>query len=236
MEDQGIFYGVGVGPGDPELLTLKAVRVLEQVNAVFVPRAGQEKESLALSIAARFLRDEARVVELLFPMTRDREQLEASWDEAARQVRQLLDRGESAAFLTVGDPMLYSTYIYIFKRITAWGYPVETVPGIPSVCVAAAAAGFPLAEGDETMTLVPWNRNSRPDPGWLQSLNSLALLKVSSDVDGIIDSLKEAGFLQESVLVTRCGHQDERIETDLASLKGMPVNYFSLILARKEKL
>ncbi len=235
MAEHAVFYGLGVGPGDPELLTLKAVRVLEHVDTVVVPRSGQDKESLALSIARRYIRKEARVVDLLFPMTRDRERLEKSWDEAASRIRGYLDQNESTAFLTVGDPMLYSTYIYLFKRIKDFGYPVVTVPGIPSICAAAASAGFPLGEGDDRMALVPWSKEQALDPEVLRSFNSLALLKVSSDFDGIVDTLKETGFLKQSVLVSRCGHDDEQIEENLASLKGNPVPYFSLILARKEK-
>ncbi len=235
MAGHAHFYGLGVGPGDPELLTLKALRVLENVDTVFVPRAAQDKESLALSIAKPYIGKDTRVVDLLFPMTRDRERLEKSWDDAASRIREHLKRGERTAFLTVGDPMLYSTYIYLYKRVKAFGYPVVTVPGIPSICAAAASAGFPLGEGDEKMALIPWSKEQALDPEVLRSFSSLALLKVSSDFDGIIDTLKEAGFLNHSVLVSRCGHADERIEENLAPLKGSPVPYFSLILARKEK-
>jgi len=234
VNPQGVFYGVGVGPGDPELLTLKAVRVLQGIDAVAVPRAGAEKESLAYAIAREFIPVQARVLELVFPMTRETRRLEQGWKEAAARIQALLEQGKNTAFLTVGDPMLYSTYIYIFQRIQEAGYSVETVPGIPSFCAAAAAAGFPLAEGDDRLALVPWNREQALQGEALQPFSSLALLKVSSDLEGIIETLAETGFLQRSMLVSRCGHEDERIVTDLASLKGSAVPYFSLILARKE--
>ncbi len=232
---EGIFYGVGVGPGDPELLTLRAARIIGEADLVVVPRPESDKESAAWSIAREHIREGCPVIKLVFPMTRDSALLDEAWERAAREIEGHLRRGKKVVFLTVGDPMLYSTYIYIFRRIKEAGCTVHTVPGVPSFCAAAAAAGMPLAEGDEKMAVVTWNARSPLSAGELEPFSSLVIMKASADLDGIIDTLQAAGFLQHSVLASRCGYADERVETELRSLKGTAVPYFSLILARKEE-
>ena len=131
----GILYGVGVGPGDPELLTLKAQRVLRTADVIAVPDKGAG-EKTALTIIG----DLAEEKELLLcpaPMVRDRKALDAARDGIASRIAAVLDQGRSVAFITLGDPTVYSTYLYIHKRVRALGYEAEIVPGVPSFCAAA---------------------------------------------------------------------------------------------------
>lgn len=237
---KGILYGVGVGPGDPELLTLKAVKVLQSADLVCIPLSQREKESAAYSIAREHLPENCAVFPLLFPMTRDKDDLERSWEEACAEVQKHLDKGIRVVFLTIGDPMLYSTYIYLFKRLQADGYTVQTIPGVPSFCAAASAAGFPLGEGDGKIAIIPWGPDAAGSPEYLKQFESLVIMKVSHNFTAILDTLAQAGFLGDSVLVSKCGYEDEEIRRDLSSFSdnkedGREIPYFSLILARKEK-
>lgn len=233
----GIFYGVGVGPGDPELLTLKAVQLLKEAPVVVVPQASRGQESLALSVVREHLSAACRVHYLHFPMTRDENRLGEAWDVALTTVRGFLDEGKNVLFLTIGDPMLYSTCIYVLERLQARGYAVQVIPGVPSFCAAAAAAAFPLVKGDERLAVLPWNEKDPPSSLLLSSFDTVVLLKVASHLPRAVAALKEAGLLQQSVLVSNCGRTDEAISGELekAARQENPPPYLSLILARRQK-
>ena len=231
-----IFYAVGVGPGDPGLLTLKAVQLLKEARVVVAPQAARGQESLALAVAREHLPPGCCVLRLYFPMTRDGSRLEQAWDEALGTVRVHLDKGEDVLFLTIGDPMLYSTCIYVLERLNALGYTVRVVPGVPSFCAAAAAAVYPLAAGDERIAVIPWNGAEPPSPSLLSDFDSVVLLKVASGLPQAVTALRQAGMLEQSVLVSNCGRAGEEISSDLdgaARRKAPP--YLSLILARRRK-
>ena len=144
----GKLYGIGVGPGDPELMTLKAVRLIEECDIVAVPKSG-EGEGVARQIAKGAVKDfeQKNVIEVSMPMTRDPQVLEQSHQAAAQLIEGYLKEGKSVAFLTLGDPAIYSTYIYVHKRVQQHGYPVEMVSGVPSFCAVAAKLNTGLAEG-----------------------------------------------------------------------------------------
>lgn len=148
MSALGTLHGIGVGPGDPELITLKAARLLGQVDVVFAAASTRNDYSVALSIVAPHISDTARVLRLDFPMTRDQARLQAAWDDNAAQVLGALETGRDAAFITLGDPMTYSTYLYLARTLKARRADIAlaVTPGISSVQAAAAAAGIGLAE------------------------------------------------------------------------------------------
>ncbi len=233
----GVFYGVGVGPGDPRLLTLKAVELLKAARVVATPCAAPGQESLALAVAREHLAPGCLVLPLYFPMTKDEKKLEQGWAQALAEVCAHLDRGEDVVFLTLGDPMLYSTCLYLLQRLQKAGYGVKVVPGVPSFCAAAAAAVFPLAAGEERLALLPWPEGAPLSPSLLRAFDSVALLKVASRLDEAIAALQQAGMLEESVLVSNCGSPGEKISRELKKLAGgkEPVPYLSLILARRQK-
>ena len=149
---RGCFYGVGVGPGDPELVTLKAVRIIREVPVIAYP-GGQPMDSTAWKIAAASV-PEIRDKEKLgidVPMTRDAALLEGAHRRAIRQIEALLDQGKSVAYITLGDPTIYSSYSYLQADIMKDGYRVETVSGVPSFCAAAAKLNIPLSEWEEEL-------------------------------------------------------------------------------------
>ena len=142
---KGILYGVGVGPGDPELLTAKAIRLLRECDAVAAPKSADGRQT-ALDIASPYIGQDKTILLFDMPMTHDRQARNASHDAAADALCALLDEGKTVVFLTLGDPTIYSTYWYVHKRVAARGYAAELVPGVPSFCAAAAAMGRALCE------------------------------------------------------------------------------------------
>ena len=152
----GKLYGVGVGPGDPELLTLKALRVIGESDVIAVP-GRRPRETVAYRIAAEACKDmgQKELLGIHMPMTKDEDELEKSHEEGIKLLREQLDQGKSVAFLTLGDPTVYSTYIYLHHRAAELGYETEIVSGVPSFCAAAARLNTEIAKKAEQIHIVP---------------------------------------------------------------------------------
>lgn len=222
MNGNGKLYGIGVGPGDPELLTLKAVRLLRECDVVAAP----DGERTAYQIARRFAEGKPTLFCSL-PMTRDKAAMAESHKAAADAVCATLDEGKTVAFLTLGDPSIYSTYWYIHRLIAARGYAAELVPGVPSFCAAAAALGRALCEGSEALHILPASHGQAlPQDG------SLVLMKAGKSMPETCAALERAGRLQDAALVERCGMEGERVLTDLSGLDETP-GYFSVVLVKE---
>jgi precorrin-2/cobalt-factor-2 C20-methyltransferase len=218
----GILYGIGVGPGDPDLITVKGAAILRECAHVFVPRAPHEPESLAYRIASKHISPDAEIHPLVFPMTRARSELEAKWRDSAREIVQVLKKGEDACFLTLGDPMLYSTYVYLLGALTetAPEIRVVTIPGITAFSAAAARAGFPIGQGKLPVVVVPTAENTEDVRRGLEMAGTVVLMKVGARLQSMIDLLESTGHIGKSVFVSRVGLDAERVEKDLRNLKG----------------
>lgn len=239
MKPAGVFYGVGVGPGDPELLTVKAVNVLKGADVIAVPKSTDSSSdglSQALIIAKRAVDLEGKeLMELLFPMTKDKDALDAARREAAAKVALSLDSGRTVAFITLGDPMLYSTFSYLvpFVRELSPGAPVKVVPGITSYGAAASTVLKPLAEADEKVMIVPAAYDIGEVRGLLGSVDTLVLMKVNRIFDRVLDLLVSMGLDDRAFLVSRAGWPEEKVVTDIKSLKGTKLDYFSTLIVKK---
>jgi precorrin-2/cobalt-factor-2 C20-methyltransferase len=230
----GTLYGIGIGPGDPELITLKGARLISACRNLFVPKARTASESVALAIARPLVGPEARIEEIIFPMTADCEKLAERWDEAAARVAQVLTAGEDACFLTLGDPLLYSTYIYLLRALRRIipDLRAVTVPGITAFGAAAALAEFPVGEGREPVTICPAADDLTAVRQALAQGGTVVLMKIGKRLQEVLDLLDAEGLLDKSVFVSRATMEDERIETDLRRLKaeGPEAGYLSIIL------
>ncbi|RJQ66464.1 MAG: precorrin-2 C(20)-methyltransferase [Desulfobacteraceae bacterium] len=230
----GVFYGIGIGPGDPDLITLKAAKILSQCRTVFVPKARATEESTALGIAGKHLHPRADIRELVFPMTMDKAKLRQSWIDNAGQVAAALESGADAAFLTLGDAMLYSTYIYLVRalRDVLPGVEIITVAGITAFSAAAALTHFPVGTGKLPATIVPTSDDLDELRRILQRKGTKVLMKIGRRLDAILDVLEETGLLDGSLLVSRVGMDNQRVETELRALRGRnsDVGYLSIIL------
>jgi precorrin-2/cobalt-factor-2 C20-methyltransferase len=155
---KGKLFGIGVGPGDTDLLTIKAAKILRNVDVVCSPRSAESKNSLALSIVQPVLNerfDDYEILDPLFPMVEDKLTLNRYWDKAAESVSKKLNNGKDVAFITLGDPTIYSTFSYVAKRLIELSFEIEVIPGVTSFTGCAAAAGISLGEKDEIVVIVP---------------------------------------------------------------------------------
>jgi precorrin-2/cobalt-factor-2 C20-methyltransferase len=231
---QGTLYGLGMGPGDPDLLTFKAAKILAGVDLVFAAASTKNDYSLALAIASRHLPEGTPVVRLDFPMTRDPAVLQRAWRANAELALNALRQGKNAAFLTLGDPMTYSTFGYLRREVLALepGARIRVVPGITAPQAAAAAAGQPLAESGESFALVSGVAEPAAIRAVLEAVDSAAILKAYRAFPRIRALLGEMGLADSARFVTRLGMDGERISEGLDQVEDNP-SYFSLILVKK---
>jgi precorrin-2/cobalt-factor-2 C20-methyltransferase len=233
---KGTLYGIGVGPGDPELITLKALKVLEKRPHIFAAASSKNTYSLALDIIHSHLNG-APVEQLSFPMTRDPKVLQEAWDKSARRVLEVLAEGRDAAFITLGDPLTYSTFGYLLKTIKGLDPTVRviTIPGITSYQAAAALTQTPLGEGEGSFLVVSGARGAAKLREVIHRTDTVVLLKTYRNTDDILATLEELGLMDRAVCVSRCGLDGETVVEDVRSLKGRPLPYFSMIIVRKEE-
>lgn len=235
----GTLYGIGIGPGDPDLITVKGAKLLSRCAHVFAPRSRATEDSLARSIAASHIGASAQVHEMVFPMTSDREDLDRHWHAAAETVAGVLRTGEDACFLTLGDPLLYSTYIYLVRalREVLPEARVVTVPGIMAMGAAAAAAGFPLGEGKSPLTVVPAGDDPTAVRRAMEGGGTVVIMKIGRRLQTIVRLLDELGLLEQSVLAARVGLDEERIERDLRPFlnKESDAGYLAIILVNANR-
>jgi precorrin-2/cobalt-factor-2 C20-methyltransferase len=229
-------YAVGVGPGDPELLTRKAERILRHVPVICAPSASAGDSSHALSIVESFLdRSRQEVIVSVFPMKKDQEGLDEFWEEAAATVVAHIHQGKDVAFITIGDPFLYSTFLYLY-RIFCERYPdipIEVVPGVSSITAAAVAAGIPLAAASERIAVLPATFEEEKLRRTLQDFDTVVLMKVNRVFDRVYALLKELGLERGCAFVSRAGTAEEKVVYDLASLVGKKLDYLSLLIVKK---
>lgn len=230
----GTLFGIGVGPGDPELITLKAVNRLKKVDVVFAAASTKNEASLAQSIAAPHLREGVEVIRLDFPMTRDEAVLAKAWRANADIVAGLLAQGKNAAFLTLGDPLTYSTFGYLLRTLNGLlsEIPVQVIPGITSYQAAAAFTGRVLAESGESLAVVSGVAEEAELERILSAADSAVILKAYKNLPAIRRVLAKLGLADSAVFVTRLGHEGEQVITGLHNVPDKP-SYFSLVLVRR---
>ncbi len=226
----GILYGVGVGPGDPELMTLKAVRLIRENEMIAVP-GSDARETVAYRIAVQAVPELAdkELVPVNMPMTHDRQKMENSHDQAAELLEGYLAQGKNVVFLTLGDPTIYSTYLYVQKRVEAHGFQTELVSGITSFCAAAARTGTSLVEWNEQLHVLPAVHKLAHGfdlPG------NYVLMKSGKKMDQVKEMLRESG--REVVMVENCGMENEKIYHGVDEIPD-GAGYYSLIIAKEGK-
>jgi precorrin-2/cobalt-factor-2 C20-methyltransferase len=235
----GTLYGIGIGPGDAELITVKGAKIISQCEHVFVPKARAGTESLAFEIAQSYIDENAKVHELVFPMTSDQAELDSKWNASAESIIETLKLGKDACFLTLGDPLLYSTYIYLLRSLRAIKADIEivTIPGIMALNAAASLTGFALGEGKENVTIVPTADDLAGVKAALSAGGTIVLMKIGKRLQGILGLLEEAGVINDAVFVSRAGQKDQHIETDLRKLKdaGEKAGYMSIMLVHAKR-
>lgn len=227
----GIFYGVSVGPGDPELLTLKAVRLLERCPVIAAPQTGSG-ETLALDIVRGALSLEGKtILPLRFTMERDRALLHGAHQRAADAIQAHLDRGADVAMPNLGDVSIYSTYGYLMDILRERGYEARMIPGVPSFCAAAARLGTGLVSWGAPLHVVPMGHG--PVEPLLALPGAKVLMKAGPRLPEIVRALEESGQLERGALVEDCGLPTERV---CADLRGRPedAGYFATVIVKEK--
>lgn len=231
----GTLYGIGVGPGDPELITLKALQVLKRTPHIFAATSSKNTYSLALDIVRTHVGD-AEIEKLPFPMTRDPEVLEAAWEKNARRVLEVLATGSDAAFITLGDPLTFSTFGYLLRTMKHFDPAVRviTIPGITSYHAAAALTQTPVSEGEESFFVVSGALGAAKLREAMDITDNIILLKTYRHIDKILAALEEIGLTDQAVLISRCGLEGETVVQDVRSVKGKTLPYLSMIIIKKK--
>ncbi len=235
-QKRGTLYGIGVGPGDPELLTLKAARLLERIPVIFAASSSANEYSIAFEIIKEYVSDK-RVERLPFPMTRDKEILEREWRSNALKVIEVLDQGKDAGFVTLGDPLTYSTFGYLLKTIRRIvpDVHVETVPGITSYHAAASRLNMVLAEAHETLLIVPGTEGAKTVRKAMESSDNVVILKVYRRFPEILEAVNKADACWQGAMISRCCLDGETIHLDLETLEGgTRPEYLSLMIVKRE--
>lgn len=225
--EKGKLYGVGVGPGDPELLTRKAERVLGEADIVAVPDKGAG-EKTALNIVSDLVAGK-ELLSCPAPMVRDQAVLEASYQESADRICARLDEGKTVAFITLGDPTVYSTYIYVHKKVLVRGYEAELIPGVPSFCAVAARLNTSLCEGAERLLIVPASHDAAD---CLDIRANKVFMKAGKAIGELQGQLAERGLLEHASLVANCGMEGELVCPRFADMTD-GTGYFSIVLVKE---
>ena len=195
--------GIGVGPGDPELLTVKAVKAIQNADVIMCPASKEDRPSIALSVVSTLI-DKSKnqeIIKLVFPMTKNKEVLESTWKKNAKIMAEKVLSGKNVVYLTVGDPYLYSTWIYMHKEIAA-NHPtmkISVIPGIVSMFTFASKVGVSIAEGSEKVSIIPSCYDLSTVKEIAKNSETMVFLKDGRYFDQVIDLLKEAGFPENSI-------------------------------------
>ncbi|MBS1268316.1 MAG: Uroporphyrinogen-III C-methyltransferase [Nitrosopumilus sp.] len=195
--------GIGVGPGDPELLTVKAVKAIQNADIIMCPASKESRPSIALSVVNSII-DKSKnqeIMKLIFPMTKDKDVLESTWKKNANIMAQTVLSNKNVVYLTVGDPFLYSTWIYMHKDLTE-NYPemkISVIPGIVSMFTFASKVGVSIAEGAEKVAIIPSCYDLSSVKEIAKNSESMIFLKDGRYFDQVIDVLKESGFPDNSI-------------------------------------
>jgi precorrin-2/cobalt-factor-2 C20-methyltransferase len=234
-------FCIGCGPGDPDLLTIRAAELIRGADMIFAPTARQGKASIALSVVEKYINKFTKTVSLVFPMVKDKESLRDYWKRNADEIASAVRTGKKVVYLTVGDPALYSTWIYIQRELKNQhnDIEIEIVPGVTSMFAIAAKAGISLAEGDETVAIVPACYDMEKVKRTASACDTVIFLKDGRYFDSVINMLGEAGFSDNATVAIAQNVSDEgellemKKISELRGKKGPAEKYFSIMVAKK---
>jgi precorrin-2/cobalt-factor-2 C20-methyltransferase len=232
----GTLYGIGVGPGDPELITVKAFRLIKECPVIAYPKKRMGGKSYALEIVELYTDPrEKEMLGLVFPMTKDKATLEREWNKTVAMCWEHLKEGRDVAFVTEGDPNLYSTFIHMARLMQELypEVPIRSVPGISSVLGAAARLGLPLADGDEQVAIVPANEDRAAMTKAILDHDAIIFIKVAKVLDMMIEILEELDLVDKASVVTKVTSPHELIWRNIRELKGQELEYLTLMAVKK---
>ena len=235
MSNLGTLYGVGVGPGDPELITVKAFRIIQESPVIAYPRKRKGSKSYAHQIVEVYIRpEEKEMLGLVFPMTNDQTILDREWHKMIEEVWQKVREGKDVAFVTEGDPLLYSTFIHMMRLMQELHPEVEmkTIPGISSFNGSASRLGIALADGDDHVAIVPARDDYEVMKKAIEDHDAVVFIKVAKVIDLMITVLRDLDLLDKASVVTKVT-SDEEVIWKVSELEGVELEYLTLMVVRK---
>lgn len=228
----GMFYGLGIGPGDPDLITLKSVKILKMVDFIISPIARKGSESIALNIAKEHIREDAEIIKLDFPMLKDDKLLNEKWKSNSEFIINLLKEGKKGAFITLGDSTTFSTYMYIVPYLKEAGIKIETIPGITSFATISSKLNMSLVSGEENLCIYPMTKEIEKLENIIENNDNIVLMKVSANPKGLVNILKKYSLESKFVLVSRCSNENEKISYNIDDINES-IPYLSTIIIKK---
>jgi precorrin-2/cobalt-factor-2 C20-methyltransferase len=229
---KGKLYGIGTGPGDPELLTIKAVNTIQKCDVIAVPITGNG-ERTAFSIIEKYLA-EKELLECRFAMEKDMAKRKEARQRAASDIMKFLDDGKDVGFVTLGDPTTYSTYMYVHEIIASQGIDAEIIPGITSYAAAAAAFGIALCEGSETLTIIPASYDANIDE-LLDRPGNKVIMKSGGNLTKVLEKLKKYSYGERTKIAYRCTMDGQRLFHSIDDYEKLPEGGYFTIAIVKEK-
>jgi len=228
-------YGVGVGPGDPEYLTLKAKRIINTVDVLLCPVKKEGSDSFAFEIVKPNLENVDVLIEnLVFPMNYDMNDLENHWHKNGQLITKHLSEGKTCAFITLGDPTVYSTFIYTLPYIDQNYMDLEIVPGITSFCAVASEIKQPLMVWEESLKVIPVRKNdSQHLIEQIEANDNIVLMKPSNDTKTIVEAIKSHKLEDKFMLISKVGTESSNLVRDIDELEGMKLPYLSTMIIKK---
>ena len=227
------FYGIGTGPGDSTLVTIKAVNTMKMLDILYTPEPKKGGDSLALSIVKEYVPDTVEIKLRHFPMNNDSVEKMASWDAIAAEIKDDVKAGKEVGFITLGDPMIYSTYVYIMERLMD-EIEVETIPGISSFSNIASNQNFPLVMDTDPLMVIPCTMEEEKIDAALQTYDCFVLMKVYKNFKEIVQKLEKYDLIDSAILVSNSSQEREVVYKDLRDVHLQEkISYFSTILVNR---
>lgn len=218
----GVVYGVGIGPGDPDLITVKAVEIIKKEKNIFIPDSEKRENSLIKTVIQRYLNSETQnknIVEIkYFNMVNVKQR---KWEFIAKKINSVILRGENVVYLTLGDPMVYGTFIYLIEELRKINLKVDiiTIPGISSYSLGCSIFNIPLVSGREVATICCGGLAEEKLRIILKNSDTIVIMKIGKKIKKIINLLRQENLLKQSYLLKRMGFEDEYKVKNLESLK-----------------
>jgi len=231
----GTLYGLGVGPGDPELITVKAFRRLQESPVIAYPKKLKGSKSYAHRIVEVYINPaEKEMLGLVFPMTKDEDTLRTEWTKSVEAIYGYLAQGKDVAFVTEGDPMLFSTFIHLMNLMKSMypDVPIETVAGISSFNGSVNRLGIALADGDDYVAMIPATEDMEEMRRVIETHDGIVFIKVAKVLDTMLNLLEEMNLLEKAHVVTKVT-SDEEVIWKINELQGAELNYLSCMVVRK---
>ncbi|WP_078433749.1 precorrin-2 C(20)-methyltransferase [Metabacillus halosaccharovorans] len=231
----GTLFGLGVGPGDPELITVKAFRRLQESPVIAYPKKLKGSKSYAHRIVEVYINPaEKEMLGLVFPMTKDEDTLRTEWTKSVEAIYGYLAQGKDVAFVTEGDPMLFSTFIHLMNLMKSMypDVPIETVAGISSFNGSVNRLGIALADGDDYVAMIPATEDMEEMRRVIETHDGIVFIKVAKVLDAMLNLLEEMNLLEKAHVVTKVT-SDEEVIWKINELQGSELNYLSCMVVRK---